>query len=162
MTRDEALLTQLETFQPAGPGPHRFRADLPDGAAMLMTAERGDALSCEVTEVAVRGNRPKQPCSAAELTQRAVRAAQQVTGLLEPLRVYEIDAARSEAVLRSDPPAARGDGVVYYELGLTALDGATLRRYRAAKAGGKPRESVPFVLTHEAIVKLTADLTGGE
>lgn len=161
MTRDEALLKKLDGWRPAGPGPHTFNADLPGGADCSLTAEQGDALSCQVTEVAVRLG-PAGACSAAELTQRAVQAAQQVTGLLEPLRVYEIDAGRSAALLRSQPPAVRGEQVFYYELALSGLHAATLRRYRAAKAGGSPREPIPFVLTHEAIAKLVADVSAAD
>jgi len=161
MTLDEALLSKLRDWRPDGPGPHYFHTELPGGVACALTADRGDALSCQLTTAEVRSG-PAKPCTAAELTQRAVRVAQRVTGLLEPLRVYEVDAARSEALLRSQTPAIRGDQVVYYELALHGLHAATLRRYQAPKAGGSSREAVPFVLTHEAVVKLVADVTAEE
>ena len=82
-----------------------------------------------------------------------------VTGLLEPLKLIEVDATRSEAVLRSETPATRGTSVEYYEVLLRGQQAATLKRYKAPQSGGGKRRTVPFALTHEAIAKLAGDLT---
>ena len=87
--------------------------------------------------------------------------ARRVTGLLEPLRLIEVDAARAEALLRSEKPAARGDELYYYELLLRGEHSSTLRRYKATRTGSR-RETVPYALTHEAIAKLATDLAGDE
>src|SRR5581483_7994797 len=112
-----------------------------------LTADRADTVGCLATELGVARAAGPEPASAAALTQRAVRTAQRVTGLLEPLKVIEVDATRSEAVLRSERPAIRGDHLFYYELLLRGAQSATLQRYRAPKTGGR-RETVSFPLTH--------------
>jgi hypothetical protein len=163
MTLDETLLPKLADWRPAGPGPHAFRAPLAlPGWSVSLTADRADTVGCLATELAVARPAGPAPASAAALTQRAVRIAGRVTGLLEPLKLIEVDATRSEALLRSDRPTARGDAVQYYELLLSGEHAATLRRYQAPKAGPGKREAVPFALTHEAIAKLAADLTAAE
>jgi hypothetical protein len=78
---------------------------------------------------------------------------------LEPLKLIEVDATRSEAVLRSETPAIRGTSVEYYELLLRGRQAATLKRYKAPRTGAGKRRAVPFALTHEAIAKLAGDLT---
>jgi hypothetical protein len=82
-----------------------------------------------------------------------------VTGLLEPLKLIEVDATRSEAVLRSETPAQKGDDVQYYEVLLRGTHAATLNRYQAPRTGPGKRRAVPFALTHEAIAKVVGDLT---
>jgi hypothetical protein len=162
MILDEALLARLAEWRPAGPGPHQFAGALTAPAWTLsLTADQAESLGCRVTELSVR-QAAARPADAAALTQWAVRCARRVTGLLEPLRVVEVDATRGEALLRSDQPAARGDELFYYELLLKGVHAATLHRYRATKAPGGRREAVPFALTHEAVAKLAHDLTAGE
>jgi hypothetical protein len=163
MTLDETLLAKLAEWCPAGPGPHSLSAPLsPPGWTLTLTADRTDTLGCLASELTVARPAGDGPVTAAALTQWAVRAVQRVTGLLEPLKLVEVDAARSEAQLRSERPAVRGGTVLYYELLLRGEHRATLRRYQAPKASPGKREAVPFALTHEAIAKLAADLTAGE
>jgi hypothetical protein len=155
---DEALLARLGEWRTAGPGPHALSAPLSAGGWSLnATAEAAESVGCRLTEL--RLTRPAgEPASAAALTQWAVRTAKRVTGLLEPLKLIEVDAGRGEALLRSESPAARVDSVEYYELRLTGDHDARLRRYRASRTAGG-REAVPFALTHEAVAKLAGDLT---
>ena len=161
MTLDETLLPKLAEWRPAGPGPNHFSSSLAQpGWTLTLTAASAESLGCLVSELSVR-HAEERPADAAALTQWAVRCAQRVTGLLEPLKVVEVDATRGEAVLRSDKPAVRGEHLFYYELLLQGTQTAMLRRYRAAKGNGR-RETVSFALTHEAIAKLVADLTGAE
>jgi hypothetical protein len=152
----EALLARLSEWRPAGAGPHSLRAPVDAGWELFITVEHSESLGCLATELSV--SRAAAPASAADLTRWAVRSAQRITGLLEPLKVIEVDATRWEAILRSDPPADRGDRVLYYELLLRGTHAATLHRFQADRTGGK-REPVPFALTHEAIAKLAGDLT---
>src|SRR5947209_13098258 len=110
MTLDEPLLTRLADWRPAGPGPHGFRSGLArPGWSLTATADQADALSCRLTELTVDGPAPQPACTAAALTQRADRLPRRVTGLLEPLRLTEVDAARPEAQLRRGQPVAHGD-----------------------------------------------------
>ena len=87
------------------------------------------------------------------------RAAKRVTGLLEGLRVVEVDSGRNEALLRSSTPARRDEMVSYFEILLGGTKSATLRRYRAYQETGHRREQVSFTLTHEALAKVVTDLT---
>jgi hypothetical protein len=89
----------------------------------------------------------------------AARIARRVTGLLEPLKVIEVDLPRGEALLRSDEPAHRGDDLFYYEVVLRGAREANVRRYHGARPPNARRKQVSFALTHEAIAKLAFDLT---
>ncbi len=155
---DEVLLARLGEWRTAGPGPHALSAPLSAGGwSLAATADAVESVGCRLTELGL--NRPAGDApTAATLTQWAVRSAKRVTGLLEPLKVLEVDAGRGEAVLRSETPAIRGDRVEYYELRLIGDHAASLRRYRASRTASG-RESVPFALTHEAVAKFADDLT---
>lgn len=155
MTLADNLLERLAQWRESGPGPHVLRADL-DGAGVALTAERTDALSAALWEMTVT-TKDQSPCTAAELTERAVAVAGRVTGLLEPLKVYEVDAGRSVALLRSATPTKRGPDLFYHELTLTGRHSATLRRF---KSGPAKRADVPFALTHEATAKVVGDILG--
>ena len=90
------------------------------------------------------------------------RLASRVTYLMEPLAVLEVDLPLGKALLRSAAPTLRDGKSHYYELLLTRGDrtSASLRRFVGDRAGGEQREAVPFVLTHDAIVKLVCDIVG--
>lgn len=150
------LLPKLHDWTPTGAGPHALSAQLANGWTASIAAERVESLGCRATEIELQ--RPERPASAAELTEWAVRSAQRVTGLLEPLKVIEVDATRSEAILRSESPAVCEDKLQYYELQLRGTHAAKLRRYEASRSASQ-RHAVPFALTHEAIAKLAEDLT---
>jgi hypothetical protein len=153
----DTLLNNLGEWRPAGAGPHSFGHALPTGWTVNVTADTADTVGCRLTEVSV--SRPAESATAAELTQWAVRTAGRVTGLLEPLKLVEVDATRSEAVLRSETPARKGDDVQYYELLLRGTHAATLNRYQAPRTGPGGRKAVPFALTHETIAKVVGDVT---
>ncbi len=155
MTRDDSILEKLAEWRPVGTGPHALRMTLPD-ATVELTADRADDMGCRLTELRLDAG-PIENCTAAELTERAVKSAERVTGLLEPLKIYEIDAGKSQALLRSATPTERGGEMHYYELTLTGLHTADLKRYRAGKAAAG-RTATPFVLTHEAVAKVVGDL----
>ena len=151
MTLENTLRQQLDHSEPGG---FHIQAD---GWSVTLTAEKAESLSCALKELALERGEPVRE----ELRAWADRVANQATGLMEPLRVLEVDAAVGTALLRSEAPAPRDGKVEYYELTLqrNARSSASLRRYVADRTGGA-RETVPFVLTHDAIVKLAGDITG--
>jgi hypothetical protein len=157
MTLDETLLSKLNKWKPAGDG--RQMLAIPDegsGWSATVSADRCDDLSVAAWELTLRRTAGAVP----DLRAWADCVATRVTGLLEPLRVVEVDPARSEAQLRSHKPTQRGDQRAYYEVMLTGGGDATLRRYQVAEGTGLHREQVAFALTHEALAKAAADIAG--
>jgi hypothetical protein len=157
MILPDIFLHKLAEWRPAGT---RQTLHVPiegTGWGLALTADRNDELGSLVWELAL--HRSGEPVVAADvLTGWAKRVAGRATGLLEPLKVIEVDAERSEALLRSNEPLRRGEQLYYYEVHLKNNTSATLCRYRALNGNGK-REQVAFALTHEALAKLVADLT---
>jgi hypothetical protein len=156
MTLDETLLRKLSEWHPPAGRRTLTVSDEAAGWSVAITADRCDVLGCLVWEAAVRRTGPAPRGEA--LQNWADRAAARVTGLLEPLKVHEIDAERNEALLRSAGPTQRAGNVFYYEVLLRGTAEAVIRRFQASHNGGK-REQVQFALTHEALAKLVADLT---
>ncbi|MSQ94174.1 MAG: hypothetical protein EXR98_06415 [Gemmataceae bacterium] len=152
MTLEKTLRQQLTE-----PGNGGFHVNA-DGWNVTLASDKSDSLSCALKELALdRGTPIKE-----ELRAWSQRVAENATGLMEPLRVIEVDAPLGKALLRSDAPTLRGAKSHYYELLLTRTDrtSANLRRYIGNPVGGEKREAVPFVLTHDAIVKLVSDIVG--
>ena len=146
MTLENMLLERLSEWRVSG-----VRQDLhiaADGWATTVTADRGDEVGCLVWELNIR----RDGSAGTDVKTWASAAAQRVTGLLEPLKIVEIDNTRNEAQLRSETPTQRGDKRFYYELLLRGNATAMLRRYQA-------REQTAFALTHEVLAKLAADVT---
>ena len=148
MTLDEALLQKLADWRPAG---RQTLAVAPEGAGWTttLTADRADEVGCLLCELSLRRTTAPAGGSVKDWAERAAR----VTGLLE------VDTLRDEALLRSDEPARRGDGLFYYELLLRGPGEALLRRYQAPPEGQGRRQQVTFALTHEALAKVVAGLT---
>jgi hypothetical protein len=158
MSLDETLLQKLADWQPA---PGRQTLHVPDqgaGWGVTLTVDRADQLGCLVWELDARRTTPLANADAA-LAPWADRVADRVTGLLEPLKVVEVDQPRRLAMLRSTTPVQRGEHVFYYELILSAAGTANLRRYQAQPQGNGRRDQVAFALTHEALAKVAADVT---
>jgi len=155
MTLAEALLQKLARWRPES----RQTLDVAhpeSGWAVAVDAGHVEALGSRLWELTL--GRPAA-LNVADLESQAAKVAGKVTGLLEPLRVVEIDpTVDGVALLRSDKPAAWGDALFYYELQLRT-DRATLRRYQAPGTDNPHRRQVPFTLTHEALAKLVADLS---
>jgi len=152
MTLEKTLRQQLNDPEPGG-----FHVTH-DGWNVTLTADKRDSLSCALNELALERNSPIQE----ELPAWAARVAERVTGLIEPLRVIEVDQPIGKALLRSEAPTVRDGKSFYYELILerTGQTSAHLRRYSGDRIGGDKREPVTFVLTHDAIVKLVTDIVG--
>jgi hypothetical protein len=158
MTLAENLLPKLSDWRPSGDGRHSWAAAFPmAGWTVRLAADKTDTLSCLVWELSL--TRTEAAPENLSLKTWAAQVADRVTGLLEPLKVYEVDETRQEAILRSESPACKGDAVTYYEVRLSELSNAVVRRYAANKVVSG-RSQVAFALTHEAIAKLAGDITG--
>jgi hypothetical protein len=158
MTLENTLLAKLAEWHPPS-GRHTLTVPYKAAWAASVTADRSDALGCLVWELAVR--RTAEAPAGETLRGWADRIVARVVGLLEPLKVHEIDAERNEGLLRSAAPAQRGEKLFYYEVLLNGTAAATVRRYQAAHDGGR-REQVAFALTHEVLAKLAGDLTAAK
>jgi hypothetical protein len=158
MTLAENLLPRLSDWHPAGDGRHSWSEALPaHGWTVRLAADKTDSLSCLVWELTL--TRTGEPPAGLTLKGWADAVAARVGGLMEPLAVHEVDATRDEAVLRSTSPAKHGEALSYYEVRLSGLGKAVVRRFRATKAT-PGREQVAFALTHEALAKLAGDVAG--
>ena len=142
--------------------PHSGRHDLAiacdkAGWALNLTLDRRDELGCLIWELALR----RTQAAPAEETLRswAERIARQTTGLLEPIKVVEIDELRNEALLRSETPSVRKGKPTYYEVLLKGTNLACLRRYEAEANSNGKREQVAFALTNDGLAKLAEDMT---
>jgi hypothetical protein len=157
MTLENTVLQKLSDWHPPQ---GRQSLNVPDadaGWTVALTADRSDVLGCLVWDLTLH-RRASVPANVT-LSGWAERIAERATGLLEPLKVHEVDVERNEALLRSDGPTQRGDVLFYYEILLRGTTCAEVRRYQAARQANAPREQVAFALTHEALAKLVGDLT---
>ena len=156
MKLNETVLQKLAEGSTSREG--RQTLAVPDqgaGWTVVLTVDRQDDLSCAVWEMKLQRTVPAP--AGASLDRWANRAAAQVTGLLERLKVYEIDAKRNEALLRSAAPTRRGEDVYYYEVLLRGTAQATARRFHGGVQKNK-RKQAAFVLTHEQLAKFAADI----
>jgi hypothetical protein len=153
MTLENMLLEKLSEWKPR-PGRQELSvADPASGWSVTLTADRSDVLGCLLWEVSLR-----HAATVADLPGWANRTAERVSGLMEPLKVVEVDGEHRLAQLRSESPLVRADKRFYYELLLGGDGSATVRRFQAA-TNCSHREQVTFALTHEAVAKLVADAT---
>jgi hypothetical protein len=151
MTLENTVLEKLSEWRP-GAGRQELHVAA-DGWGMTVTADRSDALGCLLWELDLQRDGTKET----DVQAWAANAARRITGLMEPLKLIEIDTVRKEAQLRSETPLERGEKRLYYELLLRGFGAAILRRYQAINGNGK-REQMPFVVTHEALAKLAGDV----
>ncbi len=153
MTLENTLQQNLAKWRfPAGD--RRTLTAENDGWVAAVHADSADTVGCHVWEVTL--SRPAGPTGAVDLKARAQRIADSVTGLLEPLKLLEVDAPGGTALLRSEAPKQSGDSLFYYEVLLGADGAASARRYQAERAG--KRKQIAYSLTHEALAKLAGDL----
>ncbi len=158
MTLDVTVLQKLAEWHPPREGRQSLAvSDEASGWVMNLTVDKQDDFSCAVWEIVLRRMSLLPTEAGSTLESWAKRVAGRVTGLLEPLRIMEIDVERDEAQLRSDEPAHRTDELFYYEVLLRGTRQAAVRRYHAPMHEGR-REQIPFSLTHEALAKFVADL----
>lgn len=154
MTLTESLLQSLSSNDERGQHTMSVRAP---GWDVRVLAERNDTLAAAVRELVLArtGDAP------ADLTLKgwAEGVAARAVGLLEPLKVLEVDAGRGEALLRSTSPAKKGEQVSYYEVKLVGTARAEVRRFTASRTASG-REQIAFALTHEVLAKLAGDIAG--
>src|SRR5262245_46187581 len=108
MNLNETVLQKLAEWRPSA---GRQTLNLPDevsGWAVALTVDRDDELGSLVCELTLHRTNIAA-ASAAGLADLAQGAAGRITGLLEPLKVVEVDVERQQALLRSDEPAHRGE-----------------------------------------------------
>src|SRR5207244_339711 len=114
MTLENTVLAKVTEWRPTA---GRQQLNIPDdgaGWAVTLTADRCDDLGILLWEMTLR--RTGAAPAGADLRAWADRAAARATGLLEPLKVVEVDGERREALLRSATPTARGERRLYYEV----------------------------------------------
>lgn len=158
MTLAETLQPRLSEWRPAGDGRHSWaEAFAAQGWSVRLAADRADSVGCLVWEFSLI--RTSEPPAALTLAGWAAAIAARVGGLMEDLKVIEVDTTRDEALLRSDDPTPRGDDRLYYEVHLSGLTRAAVRRYKGNRTAGR-REQVAFALTHEVLAKLAGDIAG--
>lgn len=159
MTLAELLLQRLGDWRPSGDGRHSWSEAYPThGWSIGLAADRTDTVGCLVWELALI--RTVDAPDGLTLSAWATGIADRASGLMEDLKLIELDDQRQEALLRSDEPMIRGENRFYYEIHLRGLSHATVRRYKANRAAGTRREQVAFALTHEVIAKLAGDIAG--
>jgi hypothetical protein len=159
MKLSEKLLNRLADELPPGRQILSVAEEGPGAWTVALTVDRADVVGCVVWEMVMR-REGAEPWNALALKAQSERIAESVTGLLEPLKLLEVDHVRLEALLRSDGPTRRGEDVFFYEVKLHAGNIITLRRFHASTAPGMQRDQVPFTLTHEAIACIVDDFKG--
>jgi hypothetical protein len=127
-----------------------------DGWNAAVTAECVDVVGCRLWELSLRRS---AEAPAVDLSTRAEQICARATGLMEPLRVVEVDVPHNTALLRSEQPGQIGQERFYYEVLLHGDGGSAVRRYQTPQEGQPRRQQVAFTLTHEALAKLVDDLT---
>jgi hypothetical protein len=155
MSLNEILLQKLAKWRPDSSRQTLDVSEETGGWSAAITAECVDIIGCRLWELVLR-------CSAktplVELKARAEQISKRVTGLLEPLRLLEVDSGGNVALLRSEQPGQHGDERFYYEVLLEGNGGAALRRFQVPRTGEPRRQQVAFTLTHEVLGKLVRDL----
>jgi hypothetical protein len=154
MTLENMVIKNLSEWRPAA------RDTLLVTAAsspwtVAVTADHCELLSARLWELVVRRSSSGNGSLAAWVKSMVERMA----GLLEPLRVVEVDELTQKALLRSQPSSGRNGKATYYEILIEGTQSATLRRYQANDDGTPRREQFAFVLTHEVIAGVVAALT---
>ena len=127
-----------------------------DGWNVILRPDAQDTLSCSLWDVIMERpawGRDGDPRAWAE------QICRKATGLLEPLKLVEIDAGKRIALLRSAEPTPRDPGLEYHEVELHGTNRATVRRFRGFQEAGRKREQIPFTVTYEALAQLVRGIT---
>ena len=157
MTLANTLLERLANWRPQTAPETLTVADEAGVWSAAVTAAAVDRVGAHLWEVTFR--RANAALDAAALKAWGEQIAGRVTGLLEPLRLLEVDDEQKVALLRSGKPGQRGEAVLYYEVRLTADGAATVQRFEASHQPETKRQQIEFALTHEVLAKLASDVT---
>src|ERR1700694_1410267 len=98
MTLNELLLQKLARWRPDTKEPTLHVSDPASGWTVSVTADCVEQVGSRLQELTLSRT---VPLAAVDLKTRADLVTRQVTGLLEPLRLIEIDTERHTALLRS-------------------------------------------------------------
>jgi len=140
----------LSDWKPASGDAVTFGQAFPDAGWQLSIAfEKSESLGGSVQRLEL--DRTADAPAGLTLNAWAESVANRVSGLLEKLKVHEIDDLEGVAMLRSEGPQVRGTARNYYEVELTGTEKATVERYRGDTTPGSRRERIPFALTYEGI-----------
>jgi hypothetical protein len=157
MSLSEVVQAKLAEWHPAAGERQALTInDEASGWSVTLTAERNDEVACRLWEIALRRDQPLP----LELGAFATSLTERTTGLLEALKVVEVDPQRGEAIVRSASPTKQGDAVRYYEILVKGTSALELRRYRGFVDEAKKREQFAFALTHEAVGAVISNLAG--
>src|SRR5262245_19606883 len=113
MTLEETRQRKLASWRPDTQSQTLSVDHADSGWKLDLHAECVDTVGARLREHQLTRTRPA--AEPVPLAEQARRIANQVTGLLEPLRLLEMDAGRDLAQLRSQAPAQRGGDLHYYE-----------------------------------------------
>lgn len=154
MSLSTAIAAELDA-RPDQPGTVSAQ-DGPDSLALHVLSNSPVGVNLEHLDFAVIDpGRPEWTID--ELRDWGDRLAKNVTYLMEPLVVIEVDSQGGEVELRSQSPTPRGQLRSYYEVRLNKT--GTLRLDRLSfDAQTRKRQASPFQLTREVLERLADDL----
>src|SRR5438270_13491809 len=99
MTLAETLQAKLASWKPSGEGRHSWSEAFPDaGWTVHLAADHNDVVGALVWELTLARTAAPDRLT---LKDWAGQIAERVSGLMEDLKLIEVDDAREEAVLRS-------------------------------------------------------------
>jgi hypothetical protein len=153
MTLANILRQKLSETSAADSRHELMAADAASGWTAYLSADRHDAWTTVAWELSLR-----RATSTGDVAAWAQRIAERSSGLLECLRVVEVDGPNNQALVRSDPPTERDGKTFYYEVVLRGTSSALVRRFEGTHDSGK-RTQIAFVLTNEVLAKWVGDLT---
>jgi hypothetical protein len=161
MITAETLLRKLAEWRPAGLGRTTLAIDDTSGKWRLeLVADRVETLGCLLWELHLgRSDSPTVDVDGAKA--HWSQLASRTTGLLEDLRLIEVDPQGPTSMLRSDSPMKRSETVAYYEAIARGIGQVALRRYKTEPKTTNKREQMAFTMTHEAIARLVEEWTKG-
>jgi hypothetical protein len=154
MTLANTLQKKLaEHHTPDQPAPHVIQHQ---GWNVSLRPEAIDTLGCRLWDITFQRETPQAACDPRAWAERISR---KVTGLLEPLRLVEVDAGKKVALLRSAEPTPGNPGLDYHEIELHGTNRAIVRRFRGFPEVGRKREHIPFTVTYDAVAKVVDGIT---
>lgn len=157
MSLNDMVQEKLAEWRPAaGERQATTVNDEASGWSVTLTAERNDEVACLLWEIALRREQPLP----SDLPAFAASIAERTTGLLEALKVIEVDPQRGEAIVRTAEPTKQKDAVRYYEVLVKGTTSLVLRRFRGFVDEAKKREQLAYPLTHEAVAAVVSNLGG--
>lgn len=154
MIQETNLQTRLANWKIADES--QLTVPVNDQWQVEILANRSDELGCRVLQMAVTRTEKKDLASPADW---ANSLCQETNGPLRNLKVVEVDGHRQQALLRTELPQDLGNTYSYYEVNLTAMNQAIVKRFAVDSVINGKRHATPFVLTHEQVFEMVNHLT---